>query len=77
MNPITRKAQMYDALARGEFGNTIPQYFSVEAWEADPAAQRIAVWGVRSMVPSGPCRMYVPREELLAVAAKLAEGRVA
>jgi hypothetical protein len=62
--PVTKKSQMYRLLADGAFGNTIPQYFDLERWEADEAAQRVPVWGVRTLVPGGPCRLYCPREEI-------------
>lgn len=58
---ITNKRLMYRLLSQGEFGNTIRQYFSIDEWETCPDAQRIEVWGVRSLIPSGPCDMYVPR----------------
>lgn len=55
---------MYRLLSEGAFGNTIRQYFDVDEWESCPDAQRIAVWGIRSLVPGGWCRMYCPREKV-------------
>lgn len=62
--PITTKRQMYPLLASGALGNTIPQFFSLEDWERDEEAQRYPVWGVRTLIPGGPCRLYCPREEV-------------
>lgn len=62
--PITNKQTMYRMLARGDFGNTIPQYFSIDTWERSQDYQRIPMWGVRTMVPGGPCRLYCPRDEV-------------
>lgn len=59
---IRGKADMYRRLTRGEFGNTIPQYFTVAEWERD--APPYAAWGVRTLVPGGPCRLYCPRDEV-------------
>jgi hypothetical protein len=63
---IATKGRMYDHLARGGFGNTIPQYFSLPRWEASEDAARYAIWGVRTQTPGGPCRLYCPREEVRA-----------
>lgn len=61
---------MYRMLASGEFGNTTPQYFDVSQWEADPKAQRIDQWGVRTLQPGGPCRLFCPRGEVRATCGK-------
>lgn len=61
---VTSKGRMYDALASGRFGNTIPQWFSLAAWRADPEAARYRTWGVRTLTPGGPCAMYVPAEDV-------------
>lgn len=66
--PITSKRQMYALLASGQLGNTIAQYFDLEAWEASEECQRYPVWGVRTLTPGGPCRLYCPREEVRATA---------
>lgn len=67
---IRTKAEMYRRLAAGEFGNTIPQWLDVGAWQRDPAAAAFAVWGVRSQVPGGPCRLHCPTAEVRATAAR-------
>lgn len=64
MEPVTSKSRMYSLLASGAFGNTIPQYFSLEKWEQSDEAARYAVWGVRTLTPGGPCRLYCPRDEV-------------
>lgn len=62
--PIQTKGRMYDALARGDFGNTIRQWFDVDRWEASSDAARYPLWGVRTLTPGGPCRLNCPREEV-------------
>jgi hypothetical protein len=57
--PVATKAQMYRLLAAGRFGNTTPQFFSVEDWKASPDAARYPTWGVRTLTPGGPCRFDV------------------
>lgn len=66
---ITTKRRMYELLAAGAFGNTLPQYFAVADWIKSPDAQRYAVWGVRTLTPGGPCRLNCPRDEVAATAA--------
>ena len=53
-------------LQRGDFGNTIPQYFSVEEWQASPDSQRFDLWGVRSAKKSmhPACRLNCPSSEV-------------
>ena len=70
--PVTSKADMYQRLARGEFGNTIPQYFSVDAWRASGDDKRYSYWGVRSATVAGhpKCKMYVPTPEVAEYAAE-------
>lgn len=65
---IRTKRRMYELLAAGAFGNTLPQFFDVAAWEASPEYARYAVWGVRTLVPGGPCRLNCPRGEVRATA---------
>ena len=55
---ISNKQQMYQLLAAGKLGNTIPQYFDVAAWFG--VAPAIKWWGIRSLVPGGPCFLNVP-----------------
>jgi hypothetical protein len=74
--PITSKRQMYALLSAGLLGNTVPQFFSVDEWLASPEAAAYPVWGVRTLTPGGPCRLYVAREDVPAVAASLAPHAV-
>lgn len=74
---IANKRQMYAALERGDFGNTIPMWTSAALWELSqttsahvfaPRQFRVdspLYWGVRSMTPGGPCRLYCPRGEVV------------
>lgn len=62
--PVTDKRDMYRRLAAGEFGNTTPQFFSVRTWGDDPSSAKIAMWGVRTMTPGGPCRLNCPTAEV-------------
>lgn len=62
--PVRTKRRMYELLAAGAFGNTIPQYFDVGEWERSPDSSRYAWWGVRTLTPGGPCRLNCPREEV-------------
>lgn len=63
---ITSKRDMYRRLARGAFGNTIPQYFSVESWIDSCDAYRYPSWGVRSATIAGhpACKLFLPRQEV-------------
>lgn len=61
---ITSKRQMYALLARGAFGNTIAQFFSLRAWDRSPEKARYAFWGVRTLTPGGPCRLNCPTAEV-------------
>ncbi len=63
---IRDKVSMYRALSRGDFGNTIPQFYSVESWLASDDCYRFALWGVRSSRVSShtKTRMFVPRDEV-------------
>lgn len=62
--PVTNKQAMYRMLAAGSFGNTIAQFFDVDEWEKSDDCRRFPVWGVRTQVPGGPCRLNCPREEV-------------
>ncbi len=61
---ISDKQQMYRMLAAGDFGNTIPQFFSVDEWAASKDCDRFDMWGVRTLAPGGPCRLNCPRLEV-------------
>lgn len=65
---ITNKAQMYAMLAQGLLGNTLPQYFSVDEWRASGQADRYDWWGVRTLVPGGPCFLNCHRDDVEATA---------
>lgn len=62
--PVTNKTDMYRRLSAGEFGCTIPQYFSVADWMASDQYYRFEAWGVRTLTPGGPCRLNCPRDEV-------------
>lgn len=61
---VTTKREMYRRLESGEFGNTIPMWTNVEAWENLAPGYRL--WGVRTMTPGGPCRLNCPADEVVA-----------
>lgn len=61
---ITSKQQMYRHLAAGDFGNTIPQYFSVREWRDSGDDNRYAFWGVRTLRPGGPCHLNCTSAEV-------------
>lgn len=66
--PVRTKRRMYTLLANGDFGNTIPQYFSVAEWLASTESGRYRYWGVRTLKPGGPCRLNCPADEVPATA---------
>jgi len=68
MVPVTTKSDMYRRLAAGEFGNMIPQYFNVHDWIESGDADRYAMWGVRSQIPGGPCRLNCPTADVMGTA---------
>ena len=70
---ITGKPMMYRMLANGDFGNTIPQFFSVEEWRASPDFKKYKSWGVRTLRAGGPCRLHCPREDVAKTASQFAE----
>lgn len=55
---------MYALLASGRLGNTTRQFLSLDEWEASDDAARYEMWGVRTLTPGGPCRLYCPRDEV-------------
>jgi len=63
---IRTKREMYRMLVAGEFGNTIPQYFSLEDWLISPDHAKYSLWGVRSISGGGDKRMRlnVPRDDV-------------
>lgn len=68
--PITSKQQMYKLLSRGDFGNTIQQWFDVDEWVRDKEAQKYEWWGVRTLATGGPCRLNCPRSEVVETASR-------
>lgn len=54
---VTTKARMYELLCAGEFGNTLPNYFSLEEWVASGDRERYEWWGLRSRLAAGDRRM--------------------
>jgi hypothetical protein len=68
MRPVQTKADMYQRLAAGEFGNTIPQYFSCRDWLNRSDDETYPAWGVRTLKPGGPCRLNCPPGEVVATA---------
>lgn len=70
---VRDKVTMYRMLGEGAFGNTIRQWVDLDDWKATNTGE--ALWGVRSMTPGGPCRLYCPIDEVEATAlAFLAQG---
>lgn len=63
---ILHKSRMYQLLKAGEFGNTIPQFMSVDEWNASPDSKRIPFWGIRSSkIPGHPaCIMHCPADQV-------------
>jgi len=51
---ITNKKQMYEMLRAGKFGNTVPNFATLEGW-AGSSWSLSTLFGIRSGVPSGPC----------------------
>lgn len=64
LSAVTNKVDMYRRLTAGEFGNTIRQYFDLDVWQSGDEADRIAMWGVRTLTPGGPCRLNCPNHEV-------------
>lgn len=62
--PVLSKSDMYRRLAAGEFGNTINQYFSINEWKDSEEYRRYEIWGVRTLTPGGPCRLFCPKDEV-------------
>jgi hypothetical protein len=63
-SPVTDKKDMYRRLAAGEFGNVIPQYFTIREWL--DSGVKYALWGVRHTVVSGfpGTRLDVPSADV-------------
>lgn len=70
---VLSKQDMYRRLAAGEFGSTIPQYFSIHEWVKSGDADRYGWWGVRTLKPGGPCRLNCPTAEVVSTAYEFAQ----
>jgi hypothetical protein len=65
---VLSKRQMYRDIVAGRYGNTTPQWMDVDSWRSHRDFSRYQVWGVRTLTPGGPCRLFCPREEVQATA---------
>lgn len=61
---IRTKDEMHALLVGGALGNTVPQFLSEEEWRASPESRVFPTWGVRTLTPGGPCRLYCPASEV-------------
>lgn len=59
---VSSKQQMYQMLSAGLFGNTTKQWYDVATWKAE--APEYHYWGVRTLQPGGPCRLFCPCDEV-------------
>lgn len=65
MAKITDKRTMYRMLSQGCFGNTVPAFMGLEAWEARGQEWNAPAWGVRSLASGDPrMRLDLPTEEV-------------
>jgi hypothetical protein len=66
---ITTKAQMYRQLVAGDFGNTIPRWFTIREWEEREMALSQKLWGVQhASIPGFPgTRLNVPTNQVAAL----------
>lgn len=71
MAAVRSKKEMYALLAAGRLGAAVPQFFDLASWRASDAYARYDLWGVRSMVPSGYCGLYLTRGEVPAHCARV------
>lgn len=67
---IGTKAEMYDMLYGGEFGNTVPMWFSAWRWLESQSENNYPYWGIRTLTPGGPCLLNCPAYETYGVARK-------
>lgn len=61
---IRTKKEMYSLLNSGHLGNTVPMWFDIPTWKAAPVHRRFSQWGVRTMAPGGPCKLFVHRKDV-------------
>lgn len=64
-SPITSKKRMYELLTAGALGNTLPAWFDLDEWQADPDAMQHRLWGIRSLQSGNKhMKLDVPRDEV-------------
>lgn len=74
---IEDKTTMYAKLKAGEFGNTIPQYNSIEEWKNVVKKPESNLWGVRSLLKSSHgAKLNVPADQVEETAMKYFQGNV-
>jgi hypothetical protein len=68
--PVLTKREMYRRLVAGEFGNTLPRYFSLGEWHDSADYARYVLWGVQhASISAFPgTRLDVPRQDVAVVA---------
>lgn len=67
--PVLSKADMYRRIVAGEFGNTLPRFFSIEDWEGPGRTgmwMQYELWGVQhTTIPGFPgTRLDVARRDV-------------
>lgn len=77
MDPVLTKADMYRRMALGEFGNTNPAYYDMDAWRGSDLFHRFALWGVRHTTIAGfaGTRLNVHRRDVDALVRGAFSGR--
>jgi hypothetical protein len=70
--PVLTKTDMYSRIVKGEFGNTLPRYFSIAEWEGPGLAgawMDYELWGVQhTTIPGFPgTRLDVRRRDVRTV----------
>lgn len=72
MTAVTTKRRMYDLLARGAFGHTLPSVETVE--EAERFVAGGGAFAVRSKAAGGPCKYGLNGSDAVRLAASLPAG---
>jgi len=64
--PVLTKSDMYRRIVRGDFGNTLPRFFTIRDWLSSPEYKRGDLWGVQhTSIPGFPgTRLNVPKKEV-------------
>lgn len=70
---VTNKSQMYDLLAKGEFGNTTKQFFSYREWFYSGDSYKFHSWGIRTLTPGGPFFPYVEGIDVMDICNRLSK----